>query len=166
MSSSFNDKISVYLDNEDDMLDEFYAPDDFNLSSELEEYLIKEVSRRYKNDKIKIYVEFKEDGSIEKFKEAVYNTFNKKVISVGYDIKRNNLLSIATLIIGLLLAVMIYILTDINTAFAQFLAIACWVFIWYSVETHFIVNRELKLEKIRYNQLVIAEITSKIKYER
>ena len=52
MNSNLNDKIPVYLESESDMLGKFYSPEDYNLSNELEEYIIKEVSRKYKNEKI------------------------------------------------------------------------------------------------------------------
>ncbi len=163
MNSNLNDKIPVYLESESDMLGKFYSPEDYNLSNELEEYIIKEVSRKYKNEKIKIYVEFKEEGNVEKFKKAIYNTFVKKMKSVQHDIRKNNIVSLVELIIGIVLGVLVYMLSGINNGLSQLVSIACWVFIWYSVETYFFVNRELKLEKIRYNQIIIAEITTEVK---
>ncbi|MGL4570002.1 MAG: hypothetical protein ACRCVJ_02915 [Clostridium sp.] len=157
----YESKISIYLDDDSEILHHFYPPDDFNLCEELEEYIIKQVNTRRKRDTVSIKIRLKYEDNIEIFKKALNNTFNKRIISTEEEIRKNKILIIIELIMGCLFGAGVYIFSEINQPLSQLLSIACWVFIWYAVETHFFINRQLRIEKIHYNQIIESNITTK-----
>ncbi|WP_194192128.1 hypothetical protein [Clostridium chrysemydis] len=152
-----NRKIEVYIGENNEIFKGFYSPSDYNISNELEEYLMDRVSFTNRNDEIEIEIKFNYNSDKEVLKRAIKNTFNKKITEENHMIKKNNIICLAAFILGIIIGALVYIFSSINMAISQLLSIVCWVFIWYGVETYFFENRELKVNVKRYKQILKAK---------
>lgn len=153
-----NRKIEVYIGENNEIFKGFYSPNDYNISNELEEYLMDRVGFTKRNDDIDIEIKFNYNSDAEPLKMAIKNTFNKKIKEEGLIIKKNNVICLAAFILGIIIGALVYIFSSINISISQLLSIVCWVFIWYGVETYFFENRELKVNVKRYKQILNAKI--------
>ncbi|MCR6516074.1 MAG: hypothetical protein ACRDCB_03305 [Clostridium sp.] len=153
-----NKKIEVYIGENNEIFKGFYSPSDYNISNELEEYLMDRVSFTKRNDDIDIEIKFNYSSDKEVLKRAIKNTFNKKIEEENHIIKKNNIICLAAFILGIIIGALVYIFSNINISISQLLSIVCWVFIWYGVETYFFENRELKVNVKRYKQILNSNI--------
>ena len=154
-------KIPVVLNNDENILAKYYDHNDHRLSYELVDYIVERTYETKLRDTIKIHliIDNNKLTDLEIFEKALKNTFTKKIKNIERRIKINKIIALIALMIGIFLGIGVYLFSMINEPIGNLISIACWVFVWYAVETDFFTNKELKVKQTRYNQILQAKIT-------
>ncbi len=153
-------EIDVYLRPNDEVYAKYYPSDDIHLCLGLVEYLNTYTIDLELKDSfvINVYCGTGQDPIL--FANALKNTFTDKIYDSEVLLRRNGLVAIISMMVGLIFGLSAFFLTDTSLLLTSFLAIVSWVFIWYAVEAYSFDSKQMQLKVVRFRQLQTAEVRS------
>lgn len=160
--------IDILVNNEEDMLSPFSGMNPI-ISSSLFDYLEQKTNNRKIKNGIVLNVISNTIDALEEllYKNAIYNTYEEKYLEAKKDSKRNLIVAITMMFIGILTLVVGIILDHHNKSsiILEIYDIIAWVFIWEAVDIFFFKQFSLKFKRKKYQHLMNAEINFKNKDE-
>ncbi len=155
--------INVTVNNDDGFLSPFCNENKPTLSAETASFLEHDLKNVKPKERVKIVIKSRViDGEEKKiYSQAVKNYYLTKAQDVRTELKRNAVLSLIMLFIGIVIFSAIIILTAINqnALVLNVLDVVAWVFIWEAVDLFAFKRAELNSEQLLNLKLLNTEIT-------
>ncbi|PEJ59050.1 MULTISPECIES: hypothetical protein [unclassified Bacillus (in: firmicutes)] len=153
-------RISIYLNESDNVFASYYNTDDLHLNSELEDFIISKLQNaKQKNIKITYYGQ--ENIDEDSLKSATFNSFSKLMKEDELVYTRNIKKTIILFVIGIIIGVFYLKLSSKHEYIGGILSIVCWVFIWSGTEVYFFDNLQIKQKIRKCRELLSANVYKK-----
>lgn len=134
--------IDIYLVDEDPFRS-FFAPDEYRLSAEIEDYILSKFTNNLKKEVELNFINSSEN--LYAMKIAVSNTFSDRINSVEHEFKANHVKAIVLFILGFLFGFLFSWISETDfKMFAAMISIISWVLIWSGTEIYFFKNLQIR----------------------